>query len=456
MHTKCINRLTSFCVLYSRLPVSTNKNSSADRPHNTRMLYISLLSTYKVIYNGRMNSIRELFRIGYGPSSSHTMAPRKAAEHFLDRCPDAQSYLVTLYGSLAATGEGHGTGEAVSAAFVGKDCKVDVLWKPEEFLSRHPNAMTFTAYDSHMQMLDEWTAYSIGGGALASDDDPMEGTHVYELDTMADILNWCDRHGRQLWEYVVACEGDGILDYLQKVWSVMKHSIRRGIEQEGVLPGGLFLPRKAARYYAQSCHLSGPIGKRSKVYAYALAAAEENEVGAQIVTAPTCGSAGVLPAVLLYIKEVYHVQQRRLIRSLATAGLIGNLIKYRASISGAEVGCQGEIGAACAMASGAATHLMGGSNYQVEYAAEMGLEHHLGLTCDPILGLVQIPCIERNALGAARALNHMAYSLLSDGRHQISFDKIVEVMKETGKALPSLYRETSLGGLAGLHADKSN
>lgn len=403
-----------------------------------------------------MESLHELFRIGFGPSSSHTMAPRRASEIFLSRHADASLYQVELYGSLAATGKGHGTDKAIEAVFSQAGRTLELIWKPDEFLPAHPNALRFHALGPKSQPLGSWTAYSTGGGALMGEGDAPPSSKVYPLETLAEILDWCTREGRQLWEYAVHCEGEQILDYLQDVWKVMKQSIRRGVETEGVLPGGLYLPRKAAQYYAQATHLSGPIGKRSLVYAYALAVSEENAAGGEVVTAPTCGSCGVLPAVLYYMKRTYKVQEHRIIRSLAAAGIVGNVVKSLASISGAEVGCQGEVGTACAMASAASTHLMGGSNYQVEYAAEMGLEHHLGLTCDPIKGLVQIPCIERNALGAARALNHMAFSLLSDGRHQVPFDSVVKVMNETGKALPSLYRETSLGGLAALDYHERN
>ncbi len=415
-----------------------------------------LLKDHKSRYHALMESLKELFRIGYGPSSSHTMAPRKAAEIFCNGNTDAFAFKVELFGSLAATGRGHGTDRAIESVFEQAGKPVDIIWKSDEVLPRHPNALRFHALTQEGHPLKSWTAYSTGGGALAGEDDPPLPSQMYPLDTMADILSWCTREGRQLWEYVYCCEGQEIMDYLREVWKVMKESIQRGIDTEGVLPGGLNLPRKAAQYYAQASHLSGPIGKRSLVYAYALAVSEENADGGKIVTAPTCGASGVLPAVLYYTWKTYKLQEHRIIKSLAAAGLIGNLVKTRASISGAEVGCQGEIGTACAMASAASTHLMGGSNYQVEYAAEMGLEHHLGLTCDPIKGLVQIPCIERNALGAARALNHMSFSLLSDGRHQVSFDSVVKVMKETGKALPSLYRETSLGGLAALTPDEKN
>ena len=394
--------------------------------------------------------MKQLYRIGPGPSSSHTMAPKQAAEQFLARTPEASSYQTVLYGSLAATGRGHHTDRAITSVLSRSGKPVEILWKPEISFGKHPNAMTFISLDHTGRVLCSWNAYSIGGGALRDDESWGMSDRVYELDTMESILTWCRRTGTMLWEYAADQEGEDLFSYLQQVWGAMKASVKAGLEHEGVLPGELCLPRKAAQYYARTQYLSGSIGRRSRIYAYALAVSEENAAGGQVVTAPTCGASGVLPAVLYYLQETHRLSQQRIIRSLAAAGIVGNIVKHRASISGAEVGCQGEIGTACAMASAAAAHLMGGSNYQIEYAAEMGLEHHLGLTCDPVYGLVQIPCIERNAMAAARALNHMAFSLLSDGRHSISFDDVVSVMKETGEALPSLYRETSLGGLAAL------
>ncbi len=397
-----------------------------------------------------MESIKDIYRIGYGPSSSHTMGPRKAMELFTLKHGRARSLRVTLYGALAATGRGHRTDVALieEAARSHLDC--EVLWEPETILERHPNALMIEALEENGKIFCAEKYYSVGGGKIVHEDESVSEDHIYPHTNLKDILQWCLENGRPLWEYTVLHESDDLMEYLKEVWEVMKASIRSGLDHEGVLPGGLNLTRKAAGYFAKAMHLSGPIGKRSRVYAYALAVSEENASGGRIVTAPTCGSCGVVPAVLMYQKEVYKITENRILRALATSGLIGALVKENASISGAEVGCQGEIGTACAMASGASTQLMGGTNYQIEYAAEMGLEHHLGLTCDPIGGLVQIPCIERNALASARALNHMNYSLLSDGRHRISFDEVVSVMNETGKALPSLYRETSGGGLAKL------
>jgi L-serine dehydratase len=399
-----------------------------------------------------MESIRELYKIGNGPSSSHTMGPRKAAEQFLQRNPIAARYEVTLYGSLAATGKGHLTDFAIEQVFQGKD--LSIKWKPDTFLPRHSNALSFVAFDRNDSETDKWTAYSVGGGTIVDDNTREETQTIYSLTTMEDILNWCEENGKHLWEYVEEVEGSSIWNFLEKVWEVMQLALETGLEEEGTLPGELKLPRKASSYYMKAKNFSGPLERRSMIYAFALAVSEQNAAGGQIVTAPTCGASGVLPAVLKYIQTFNEVSDKKILRALATAGLIGNLVKHNASISGAEVGCQGEVGTACAMASGAATQLYGGSIFQVEYSAEMGLEHHLGLTCDPIAGLVQIPCIERNAFAAARALNHNTYVLLSDGRHKISFDEVVSAMKQTGHDLPSLYKETSTGGLAVFHKGK--
>lgn len=398
-----------------------------------------------------MESIKEIYKIGSGPSSSHTMGPKKAAEMFIKRRPDAARYKVTLFGSLAATGRGHLTDYAIEQVFEKNNYPLTVEWKPQEFLPRHSNALTFYAYNSEGEEIDQWTAYSVGGGTIVDDFTKEETKAIYELTTLEDILKWCENNGKQLWEYVEEVEGPKIWKYLAKVWKVMKTAIEKGLDEEGVLPGSLKLPRKAASYYTKAKNFSGKMERRSMIFAFALAVSEQNASGGTIVTAPTCGASGVLPAVLKFVETYYGASDKKILRALATAGLIGNLVKYNASISGAEVGCQGEVGTACAMASAAATQLFGGTIYQVEYSAEMGLEHHLGLTCDPIAGLVQIPCIERNAFAAARALNHNTYVLLSDGRHRITFDEVVKAMKQTGHDLPNIYKETSTGGLAIFH-----
>ena len=396
-----------------------------------------------------MNSLRELYKIGKGPSSSHTMGPNIAARIFGERHPDAARFEVTLYGSLAATGKGHMTDVAILETLepIGP---VKIHWEASRFLDYHPNGMLFQAFGADDALLEEWTVYSIGGGAL-SEGPGKELSHsgeVYELNTLAEIIDWCDSNGRSFWEYVDICEGPEIWDYLQEIWEAMKASVERGLNHEGRLPGPLNLARKASVYYVKALGYQPNLRSRGLVFAYALAVSEENASGGQIVTAPTCGSSGVLPGVLYHLAKGHAFTDTKILHALATAGLIGNVVKQNASISGAEVGCQGEVGVACAMASGAACQLFGGSPYQVEYAAEMGLEHHLGMTCDPVCGLVQIPCIERNAFAATRALDSNVYSSFSDGRHRISFDHVVEVMKQTGKDLPSLYKETSAGGLA--------
>ena len=395
-----------------------------------------------------MKSIRELYRIGTGPSSSHTMGPRKAAEQFLARNPEAASFEVTLYGSLAATGRGHMTDVAILDTLQ-PHAPVEILWKPHIFFPFHPNGMTFKAFDAQKKKLDEWTVFSVGGGALAEEGHDRTATNdIYNMNTMSQILYWCEHTGRSYWEYVEQCEGPEIWDFLAEVWETMKAAIHRGLDAEGVLPGPLNLRRKASAYYIRSKGYKDSLRSRGLVFAYALAVSEENASGGKIVTAPTCGACGVVPAVLYHLQKSRDFSDARILRALATAGLVGNIVKHNASISGAEAGCQAEVGVACSMASAAASQLFGGSPAQIEYAAEMGLEHHLGMTCDPVCGLVQIPCIDRNAYAAARALDANIYSAFTDGHHRVSFDKVVEVMKQTGHDLPSLYKETSEGGLA--------
>ncbi len=397
-----------------------------------------------------MKSIKEIYRIGYGPSSSHTMGPRKATIEFLKRAPQAaHNFEVVLYGSLAATGKGHLTDAAIEDVFVKAGKLLKITWLPDKFLPFHPNAMKLRAFGDNGEMLYEMTVYSIGGGAIKIEGDTEEFTQdIYDKTKLTEILEYCERTGKCYWEYVEECEGPEIWDYLRKVWHTMKAAVERGITKEGRLPGPLNLRRKAAQYYVKATGFRDNIKSRGLTFSYALAVSEENASGGEIVTAPTCGSCGVLPGVLYHLWKSRDLTEMRVLRALATAGLIGNIVKENASISGAEVGCQGEVGVACAMAAAAANQLFGGSPAQIEYAAEMGLEHHLGMTCDPVCGLVQIPCIERNAYAAARALDANIYSTFSDGVHRVSFDKLVKVMKETGHDLPSLYKETSTGGLA--------
>lgn len=397
-----------------------------------------------------MESIKQLYKIGQGPSSSHTMGPRKAAERFIGLLGVGvpARFEVKLYGSLAATGRGHLTDVAVSDV-LSRVAPTEILWAPDIVLPFHTNGMTFRALDAEGNVSATRTYFSIGGGDIVEEGETRSpGRSIYPLTKIQDILRWCEESGRSYWEYVDMYEDAGIWDYLHEVWTVMKEAVERGIEAEGVLPGGLGVRRKAVSYYVHAAGYSQSLRSRGLVYAYALAVSEENAAGGRIVTAPTCGSCGVLPAVLYHLHHSKGFSEQRILRALATAGLFGNVVKHNASVSGAEVGCQGEVGVACAMAAAAASQLFGGTVAQIEYSAEMGLEHHLGLTCDPVCGLVQIPCIERNAYAAARALDANLYAAYSDGRHSVSFDRIVEVMKQTGHDIPSLYKETAQGGLA--------
>ncbi len=395
-----------------------------------------------------MESIRQLYKIGNGPSSSHTMGPMKAAAGFAEATPGAARYEVTLYGSLAATGKGHMTDAAILGVLEPL-APVELVWKPDEVLPFHTNGMRFKAFDADGNEMLAKTVYSIGGGDILEEGQSREPSKsIYPLNKIKDIQQWCEESGRSYWEFVDQYEDSGIWDYLAEVWSVMKEAVERGIEAEGVLPGGLGVRRKAVSYYVHAAGYNSSLKSRGLVYAYALAVSEENAAGGRIVTAPTCGSCGIVPAVLYHLHTSKNFSEKRILRALATAGLFGNVVKHNASVSGAEVGCQGEVGVACAMAAAAASQLFGGTPAQIEYSAEMGLEHHLGLTCDPVCGLVQIPCIERNAYAAARALDANLYSAFSDGKHSVDFDRIVEVMKQTGHDLPSLYKETAKGGLA--------
>lgn len=397
-----------------------------------------------------MKTLKELFKIGKGPSSSHTMGPQKAAKIFLENNRGASSFEVTLYGSLAATGKGHMTDIAIIEVLE-PVVPIRIIWKPDVFLPFHPNGMKFRSLTNDEKPINEWTVYSIGGGALSEgkgDDDMFNSPEVYDMNSMTEIMKWCERTGRNYWEYVQLCEDSSLWDYLEVVWIKMKEAVERGLKREGRLPGPLNLPRKAPTYYVKATGYKQSLQTRGLVYAYALAVSEENASGGTIVTAPTCGACGVLPAVLYHISKSHEFTDKQILHALATAGLVGNIVKKNASISGADVGCQGEVGVACAMASAASCQLFGGSPSQIEYAAEMGLEHHLGMTCDPICGLVQIPCIERNAFAATRALDSNLYAAFSDGSHRVSFDRVVEVMKRTGHDIPSLYKETSEGGLA--------
>lgn len=394
-----------------------------------------------------MLSIKEIYKEGYGPSSSHTIGPARAAEIFMQKHPQTLNFRVTLYGSLALTGKGHHTDGAIIKSFLPK--LVNVIWKPEESLPLHPNGMIFEALNPEThETVDSWEVYSIGGGDLRDKNGVLNNNHIYKLDKMSKILTYCRNEGKTLWEFVEDNEGKEIWSFLEGVWHTMRETIKRGIDNEGVLPGPIKLARRASSQYTKAMNSHATIKSVGLLFAYALAVAEENAAGGRIITAPTCGSSGVLPAVLFYLNSEEHLTEAKILRALATAGIIGNLVKHNASISGAEVGCQGEIGTACAMAAASMAQILGGSPTQIEYAAEMGMEHNLGLTCDPVMGFVQIPCIERNAIAASKAYSCGAYALSSDGGHKVSFDQAVATMRDTGKDLQVAYRETGIGGLA--------
>lgn len=398
-----------------------------------------------------METIKKIYKIGYGPSSSHTMGPHKAATMFAARSKQASSYRVTLYGSLAATGRGHHTDLAIKRGLAPKE--VEIVWRADIIKPFHTNGMLFEALDPQGAVVDSWLVYSIGGGYLATEEGEVplgitpEG-EVYPHNTMKDIMEYIDHEGLSFWEYVEKCEDGSLWFYLEEMWQQMQQTIEEGLQDDRVIAGGLHLRSKAHQYFIRASAFKPSLQSRALVIAYALATSEQNACGAKIVTAPTCGSSGVLPAVLYHLKKNHGFSDREILRAMATAGLFANVIKHNATISGAEAGCQAEVGSACVMAAVASNQLFGGSPKQIEYAAEMAMEHNLGLTCDPLCGLVQIPCIERNAMAALRALDINIYAMMSDGRHIISFDKVVRTMKLTGHDLPSLYKETSLGGLA--------
>jgi L-serine dehydratase len=373
------------------------------------------------------------------------MGPYNAGTLFKKRFPDASLYKVTLFGSLAATGRGHLTDEALRQALASSG--VDIIFRPDITKPFHSNGMLFEAFDDTQELLDSWEVYSVGGSALKeANENPLSEPSIYPLTTMNDIIQWCQKEHKELWQYVEEYEGKEIWNYLEEVWTTMQAAIDRGLKQTGVLPGILQYPRKAPMFFAKARKEE----KRAHgmIFAYALATSEENASGNVVVTAPTCGACGVVPAVLRYLKELYNLDQTDCLRALAVAGLLGNIVKFNGSISGAEVGCQGEVGVACSMAAGMASYLFGGNLQQIDYAAEMGLEHHLGMTCDPIAGYVQVPCIERNAVAAIRAIDAAEYTSYTDGAHKVSFDEIVQTMVETGKDMNTKYKETSLGGLA--------
>lgn len=398
-----------------------------------------------------MESIKEIFKIGYGPSSSHTMGPAIASKKFLEKNSKANSFKCILYGSLARTGKGHLTDYIIKKSFGNK--KIQVIFDYDINYDYHPNAMKFLAYIDN-ELIDEWLVFSVGGGSLKElgDNRSTFNKEVYPHKSMNEILKYLNKTKMTFVDYVLKYESTEIKDYLAKCLKQMKETLNKGLFTDGILPGGLNVIRKAGLFYQK--YLNNP-SVEALTYAYALAISEENASGNLVVTAPTCGSCGVLPAVLLSYQKVNNITDDKIIESLMVAGLIGNIVKTNASISGAEVGCQGEIGVACSMASAALTYLNTKDNETIEYAAEVALEHHLGMTCDPVDGLVQIPCIERNAVSAMQAYNVSKYVELAGSTHNITLDSVIKVMDATGKDLHAKYRETSTGGLA-LHKRGKN
>ena len=400
-----------------------------------------------------MKSIREIYKIGKGPSSSHTMGPERAALLFLKRYPDATSFRVTLYGSLSKTGVGHGT-DRVLLDTLGRE-RTKIVFSQESWEGMHPNTLDFSAFAEDIE-IGHLRVESIGGGDIRvpGERDSEEAEEVYIEHSFAEIADFCKwRYIQTLSEYVELNEGPEIWAFLMEVWQAMKKAIEEGLSKDGVLPGGLNVHRKAKYLYGQVPEDDVPALKEFQtIAAYAYAVAEQNADNGTVVTAPTCGACGVLPAVLKYAQVTRGFSDEEICRGLATAGIIGNLTKTNASISGAECGCQAEIGTACSMAAAALAELYGQNLDQVEYAAEVAMEHHLGLTCDPICGLVQIPCIERNAVAAVRAMNACNLSYFLTGSRNISYDMVCRAMKETGVNLNHRFRETSEGGLAKIYA----
>jgi L-serine dehydratase len=396
-----------------------------------------------------MESLRELFKIGKGPSSSHTMGPERAANIIKKRFGENAEYVVDLYGSLSMTGKGHLTDYIIHET-LGENCQVNFC---EETLPFHPNGMVFHIYQDG-ELKDDITAYSVGGGSIVwegEDAFSLSRKNIYREKNLKEILETLDRNAYSFYDYVMEHENALFVDYLYEILDTMFDSVERGLKREGTIPGKLQLPRVAKQMYTQAINLPAGSERETLILSsYAYAVAEENASGQTIVTAPTCGSSGVLPAILYYCYKQLNVEKPRLIKALAVAGVFGNVIKNNASISGADAGCQAEIGSACAMGAALYAWILGLNNSLIEYAAEMGLEHNLGLTCDPVGGYVQIPCIERNGYAALRAIDCAIYAknLGYVRKNKVSFDAVVNVMKNTGHDLNKAYKETSLGGLA--------
>ena len=397
-----------------------------------------------------MQTLRELYKIGRGPSSSHTMGPERAAKLFSGRYPEADRFTVILYGSLSKTGAGHGTDRVLVETFAPR--KAEIVFSDDDSVFAHENTMDLQASKDGV-CIGTMRVYSVGGGTIRVEGEAEHTPEVrYEQSTFHEIAEICKHRGIRLSEYVMEHEDADFRNYLHDIWQTMKLSVQQGLTTSGTLPGDLGVERKAQFLYNQRHIDESPSTRENRVVcSYAFAVSEQNADGGTIVTAPTCGACGVLPAVLKYMQEKNGFSDEDILRALAVGGLIGNLVKHNASISGAECGCQAEIGTACSMASAALAELFEMGIDQIEYAAEMAMEHYLGLTCDPICGLVQIPCIERNAVAAMRAINALSLANFLSGTRKISFDVVVRTMYQTGRDMSSKYRETADGGLAAMY-----
>ena len=402
-----------------------------------------------------MKSIKDVYKIGKGPSSSHTMGPARAMEIFVSENSDADAYRVVLFGSLADTGKGHGTDHAIQMVAGEKPC--EIVFNSIDRNLPHENTMDIYAIRGGKVDEKPMRVMSIGGGDIRIEGRDMNAgaPDVYPETTFAEISAMCKREGIRISEYVYMREGRDIEKFLFEVWLVMQHAVHEGLTTSGVLPGGLGVERKAQQLYNQRHIDEREVTRENRIVcSYAYAISEQNADNGTIVTAPTCGACAVLPSVLLYMQRKHNFPDKKILEALAVAGLIGTIVKTNASVSGAECGCQAEIGTACSMAAAALAELFEMGIDQIEYAAEIAFEHHLGLTCDPICGLVQIPCIERNAVAAMRAINAVNLANFLSGSRKISLDMVIETMYETGKDLSHLYRETSAGGLAKLYMKK--
>lgn len=394
-----------------------------------------------------MQSLKELYKIGNGPSSSHTMGPKRAVELFRNKYNNATKFKIILYGSLALTGKGHLTDYIIRKVLSDYEC--EIIFDEETKCDVHPNTFDIFAYNND-EIIDKWRVYSIGGGTFKVEgEEEIDILDIYKEKNWSEIKSYCKENNIDLYEYVCSREGENIKEFLTEIWNSMKTTINNGLNSSGTIPGKLKLQRKAKDIYEKKMENEDNTLRRTRLLsAYSYATSEENACGGVIVTAPTCGASGVLPAVLYYMQNEYNISDEKIVKSLAVAGVIGNIIKTNASISGAECGCQAEIGTACSMAAAACSYLLGLDINRIENSAEIAMEHHLGLTCDPIYGYVQIPCIERNAVAAMRAVDASFLSIMLEQHTMVSLDLVIETMYETGKDLQSHYRETSEGGLA--------